>query len=125
MKQSPKPLSEKLKPETYAQDQMVRFEFKSSKESALQVSEPVLVPVPLVFRIYHLGRAYDLHQLVAMHPTGSSSLSFLSMQYLNEELAQILKVVNDPAIHHYGKALTELITSVRQDTKGSLFVRVP
>ena len=123
MKQHIRALGRKLELATYENDLKVDFTINSHIEPAVGNESPVSVPLPLMYRYYHIGRAYDLHQLKNLHPTGVSSLDFLSMQLLIQELEQIAELINDPVLHHYSALLVAYLVSARSDTKSKLLIR--
>jgi len=125
MKQKMRALHKKLDLTTYAHDKQVEFEFKPSAGVALEDVTPVSVPVPIMYRLYHLGRAYDLNQLKLLQPTGTTAVSFVPLQLLGQELEQVAELVDDPVIRHYGALLGEIIRKTRHDTEGTLLVKAP
>jgi hypothetical protein len=117
-----KPLSRKLELATYAHDKVVTFRFIRPSTNETQPHNEVLVPVPLMYRLYHLGRAYDLHQLIALQPKGKSVIDFVSLQFLISELEQLTVLLNDPVIHHYAAELLSIFKGARQETKDMVIV---
>jgi hypothetical protein len=118
-------LHKKLDLGTYAHDEMVTFTFKSEATTERQQSEPIQVPVPIMYRFYHLGRAYDLNQLKQLQPTGRSVVSFVPLQLLIQELEQVAKFVNDPVVQHYSDLLVQSFKQTRHDTDSMLHVSAP
>ena len=55
MKQAIRALHKKLDLSTYAHDKMVVFTLKAAATAEREQLEPVLVPVPIMYRFYHLG----------------------------------------------------------------------
>ena len=78
-----------------------------------------------MYRYYHLGRAYDLHQLKNLQPTSSVSMDFLSIQLLVQELEQITEIINDPVLHHYNSLLVPYLKAARENTKDRLILNAP
>lgn len=125
MKQRMRPLDRKLQLTTYANDKMTVFKYTSSQSEPAGSERAVLVPLPIVYRLYHLGRAYDLHQLKNLHPSGSIVLEFVAIQLLVQELEQITDILADPVLRHYSSQLVALLVAKRSDTKGHLLVLSP
>lgn len=125
MKQAMRALHKKLDLGTYAHDKMVTFTFKSEATTERQQSEPIQVPVPIMYRFYHLGRAYDLNQLKQLQPTGRSVVSFVPLQLLIQELEQVAQFVNDPVVQHYSDLLVQSFKQTRHDTDSMLHVSAP
>lgn len=124
MKQRIRALGKKLELQTYANDKMVTFSIASAAapdQSELGIS----IPLPIVFRLYHIGRAYDLHQIKNLHPTGSVAFDYISQQLLTQELEQIAELISDPVLHHFCDLLLPYLKAGRADTKSMLIVRVP
>ncbi len=123
MKQRARPLNKKLMPETYAHDDVVIFQVGNSASPESRTFPPVAVPVPLMYRLYHLGRAYDLPRLVALHPTdGKVLVPYVQAQSLGLELELVASIVSDGALGHYIGQLLQLISETRSDTKCSFVV---
>jgi hypothetical protein len=122
LKQAMRALHRKLDLSTYAHDKAVAFTFRSATSADQAQLKSVHVPVPIMYRFYHLGRAYDLNQLKQLQPTGSSSVSFVPLQLLIQELEQVAQFVNDPVIQHYSNILSESFKKVRQDTSCMLHI---
>jgi hypothetical protein len=78
-----------------------------------------------MFRYYHLGRAYDLHQLKNLHPAEAHTIDFTSIQLLALELEQVSELVGDPVIRHYGNRLVSYLAAAREATKDNLTVFSP
>ena len=118
-------LHKKLDLATYAHDKMVVFTFRSPATIEREQPAPISVPVPIMYRFYHLGRAYDLTQLKQMQPTGSSSVSFVPAQLLINELEQVAQLVSDPVIQHYSDLLVRSFKLVRHDTSSMVHIVAP
>ena len=118
-------LHKKLDLQTYAHDKVVSFTFKSPTVGPTGTLEPVLVPVPIMYRFYHLGRAYDLNQLKQLQPTGHSVVSFVPLQLLIQELEQVAEFVADPVVQHYSQCLVAAFKIMRNDTSTVLHINAP
>lgn len=110
---------------TYAQDNTVSFTCRLAVSSEHQSPEPIHVPVPIMYRFYHLGRAYDLNQLKQLQPTGNSLVSFIPAQLLVQELEQVAILVNDPVIRHYSTLLVQFLNQNRNETGSVIHVTAP
>jgi hypothetical protein len=115
-------LGKKLELATYANDKLFTFRLASKSLSSEQPENIVSVPVPIMYRFYHVGRAYDLHQLKNLQPTGSSSIDFVSIQLLVQELEQVMELIDDPVLHHYSNLLLPYLKAARTDTKDRLIL---
>jgi hypothetical protein len=125
VEQAIRALHRKLDLSTYAHDKTVAFTLRSATSTEQAQLESIHVPVPIVYRFYHLGRAYDLNQLKQLQPTGNSSVSFVPLQLLVQELEQVAQFVNDPVIQHYSNLLTQSFKKARHDTSCMLHVCAP
>jgi len=125
LKQAIRALHKKLDLQTYAHDKVVSFTFKSPAADSNGALEPVLVPVPIMHRFYHLGRAYDLGQLKQFQPSGQTAVSFVPLQLLIQELEQVAEFVADPVIQHYCQRLVAAFKVVRTDTSAMLHIYAP
>lgn len=112
-------LHQKLDLATYARDKIIRFKLNVHPDPN---DEGISVPIPIMFRFYHIGRAYDLHQLKNFIPTGSSSVDFISMRLLMEEIGALSELIDDPVLKYYGDQLIDYLGSTFVDTKSRLIV---
>lgn len=118
-------LGKKLELATYAHDKIVTFKFASKSQALAQPGNTVSVPLPIMHRYHHVGRAYDLHQLKNLQPTGSSAFDFISVRLLVQELEQISELIDDPVLWHYSGLLVPFLKSAAADTKDTLILHVP
>jgi hypothetical protein len=118
VKQRPRPLDKKLELATYAHDKTIAYMGRGGDDPPT-----IHIPVPIAFRLYHLGRAYDLARIVGLHPTGSLLVDYVNSQTLLMELELLDSIVDDPVLHHYVDELLRLLIYVRQDTKRSILVK--
>ena len=108
-------------PETYAHDDVVTFRVGKAASPESQALSPVTVPAPLMYRLYHLARAYDLRSIIPLHPTsGTVLIPYVCVQTLGLELELLSSIIDDPAIDQCVTQLLELISNTRNDTKFSL-----
>lgn len=122
MHQRMRALSKKLDLATYARDKLVDFRIVCGGEVSDETM--VSVPVPILYRYYHIGRAYDFHQIKNLQPTGSVSLDFVASQMLCAELEQVGELVNDPVIHAYNAKLLSLLKTARTNTAARLVMQL-
>lgn len=116
-------LGKKLELATYANDKPFIFKFASKSMSTEHPEEVVTIPIPIMYRYYHIGRAYDLHQLKNLQPTGDTSIDFISAQLLIQELEQIMELIDDPVLQHYSGLLILYLKGARSDTKDRLILK--
>ena len=84
--------------------------------------EGISVPIPIMYRFYHVGRAYDLHQLKNFIPTGSSAVDFISMKLLAAELEALRELIDDPVLKYYGDQLIRYMCGSSVDSKSRMIV---
>lgn len=119
MKQKMRALHQKLDLATYSQDRVIRFKLSTSADPS---DQGIAVPIPIMYRFYHIGRAYDLHQLKNFIPNGVTAVDFISMKLLVEEIKALKELIDDPVLKHYGDQLVDYITGISEDTKSRLIV---
>lgn len=119
MKQKMRALHQKLDLATYSHDRVIRFKLSTSAEPG---DQGISIPIPIMYRFYHIGRAYDLHQLKNFIPTGISAVDFISMKLLAAEIEALRELIDDPVLKHYGDQLVDYITGISVDTKSRLIV---
>lgn len=125
LKQRMRSLGKKLDLATYAKDTVGVFRLAGLSPGQWVSDDTVQVPIPVLYRLYHLGRAYDLHQLKNLHPAAGVVLDFVSIQLLIQELEQVADLVADPVLRHYTGLLIPYLTATRSETKWRLVVSVP
>jgi len=104
-----KPLNKVLNLETYSNQDRVKFILERGNGSIEPVSDAVEIPISIVHRLYHLGRAFDAQAVKLIDPTASFRLDFFKLQSLISELELVTEIVNDPVTRHYlRKLLPEL-----------------
>ena len=117
MKQKMRALQHKLTLATYAKDKVTRFQLSPASD----ISDlGVCVPVPIMYRFYHLARAYDLPQLKNFSPTGNVAVDFIAMRFLITEIQALQELVDDPVVQFYGDQLTTYMSGTSVDTKSRL-----
>lgn len=119
VKQKMRALHQKLDLATYSRDKVIRFKLSTHPDPD---DQGISVPVPIMYRFYHLGRAYDLHQLKNFIPTGITAVDFISMRLLVAEIEALQEVIGDPVLKHYGNQLVDYISGATEDTKSRLIV---
>ncbi|RSZ57799.1 hypothetical protein HF313_24660 [Massilia atriviolacea] len=119
MKQKMRALHQKLDLVTYALDKVIRFKLNFHPDPG---DEGIAVPIPIMYRFYHVGRAYDLHQLKNFIPTGSSAVDFISMKLLAAELEAVGELIDDPVLKYYGDQLIQYISGTAVDSKSRMIV---
>lgn len=112
-------LHQKLSLATYSRDELIRFRSNNNSD---QGDPGISVPIPIMYRFYHLGRAYDLHQLKNFIPAGISVVDFISMKLLAAEIEALQELIDDPVLKHYGGQLVDYIGRISVDTKSRLLV---
>ena len=88
-----------------------------------KIGDQIEIPVPIMYRLYHLGRAYDFQTMKLFRPQGKMILDWMNLQQLSSEIEFFNKVIKDPIISHFMEILTPLLNSLRE-TKGAGMVIV-
>jgi hypothetical protein len=117
-----KPIDSILAVESYANDKKVLFRITTPDRTTDPANDTVEVPISIVYRLFHLGRAYDFPTIKQIHPGGTARIDYVHLPLLTVELEHIYSIVNDPVAHHYLGLLIPLLKSRRHDTKSSLLV---
>jgi hypothetical protein len=119
VKQKMRALRQKLNLATYSQDKAIRFKMSTNLDPD---DQGISVPISIMYRFYHIGRAYDLHQLKNFIPTGISAVDFISMKLLVAEIEALQELIDDPVLKHYGGQLVDYISGISVDAKSRLIV---
>lgn len=119
MKQKMRTLHKKLDLQTYALDKVVRFKLNIHPD---QNDEGISIPIPIMYRFYHVGRAYDLHQLKNFSPKDHCAVDFISMNLLVAEIEALMDLIDDPVLQHYGDQLIHYIGGASLDPKSRMIV---
>jgi cyanate lyase len=116
-------LAKKLELSTYQNDKFVVLILYKQLGGAISTS--VMIPLPIMYRFYHIGRAYDLHQLKNLHPDGGKMVfDFIDIQLLIQEVEQICDLIADPVIRHYATILIPYLKLSSSETKWILAIEV-
>ena len=87
------------------------------------VGDPISIPVPIMYRMYHLGRAYDFQTMKILIPDGTKMLDWHNLQQLKTEIENLSEVVIDPVITHYtSQLLVPLSETVSKTSCGLVYV---
>ena len=87
------------------------------------VGDPISIPVPIMYRMYHLGRAYDFQTMKILIPDGKKMLDWHNLQQLKTEIENLSEVVIDPVITHYtSQLLVPLSETVSKTSCGLVYV---
>jgi hypothetical protein len=106
--------------------------YKESQTSILQVvgdvncmrvGEKISIPVPIMYRFYHLGRAYDFQAMKLFRPEGKILIDWIHLQQICGELEYLSEIVIDPVITHFTALLLPVLQSFRTE-KGAKMVIV-
>jgi len=109
-----KPLNDALSLQTYAEQSRVKFRLVPESAPLQSGTPEVEVPVAIVYRLHHLGRAYDGQAVKLLLPQGSFQIGFVQLQRLISELDLVAQVVTaDPVSQHY---LAQLLPLLRQSS---------
>lgn len=104
-----KSLNDALKLETYALHRCVKFSVDSGSGSMGSGSDVVAVPIAIVHRLHHLGRAFDGQVVKHLVPQGMLRIGFIDTQRLIGELELVAEAVADPVTQHYLAKLLPLL----------------
>lgn len=117
-----KPIDKILDINSYANDRKVIFRIVGSDQEPSDANDSVEVPISIVYRLFHLGRAYDFQAIKLIQPGGMTRIEYVHLPLLTLEFEQIFHIVNDPVAQHYLRQLLPLLKSKRHDTKTALLV---
>jgi hypothetical protein len=106
-----KPLNDALKIETYSLQKCVKFSVDIPSHAGTTPHDEVAVPVAIVYRLHHLGRAFDGQAVKHLLPQGMFRIGFIDTQRLISELELVSTVVSDPVSLHYLAKLLPLLRS--------------
>ena len=87
-----------------------------------KLCEEIKIPLAIMFRLYHLGRAYDFQSLKLFRPDGSNILDYSTIQNLCAELELLRNIVTDPVIEHYTNVLIPAIQDTKSKPRASLIL---
>lgn len=121
MKQKMRALHQKLNLATYAKDKVTRFRLNPGLDFN---DEGVSIPVPIMYRFYHLARAYDLPQLRNFSPTGTVAVDFIAMRFMITEIQALQELIDDPVVQFYGDQLTTYMSHTSVDAKSRLLFSI-
>ncbi|GGB14883.1 hypothetical protein [Agarivorans gilvus] len=91
---------DKLNLETYQGSSCSTLQVVDSQSRELLGAE-VSIPVQIMYRLYHLGRAYDFHTMKLLRPDGKSILDWTHIQQLRAEIECLSDIVVDPVVAHF------------------------
>ncbi|WP_156401398.1 hypothetical protein [Duganella sp. Root1480D1] len=91
-------------------------------QRSYEEDDGVPVPIPIMYRFYHIGRAYDLHQLKNFSPRECSAIDFISMNLLIAELEALRELINDSVLNHYGDQLIDYVKRHSIDSKSRMIL---
>ena len=89
---------------SYEQSPLSTLQVIDSKNREL-IGDSISIPVPIMYRMYHLGRAYDFQTMKLLIPDGKKILDWHNLQQLITEIECLSDVVIDPVISHYSSQL--------------------
>jgi hypothetical protein len=104
-----KPLNDALKIETYALHKSVKFSVDMASDTKHAPAQEVAVPIAIVHRLHHLGRAFDGQAVKHLLPQGMFRIGFIDTQRLISELELVATAVSDPVTQHYLAKLLPLL----------------
>jgi hypothetical protein len=97
-----------------SQTNQIRFVDGSTKS---ELCAPTIIPTPILYRLYYLGRAYDLQGLKRLRPDQKDTLGFLESQQICSELEFLNRVVTDPLLKAFSDEIESKLVSIRANTK--------
>lgn len=105
--------------------------YANAKTTTLQVvdnsersflSARIEIPVAIMYRLYHLGRAYDLQHLKLFRPNGQLILDFIQSQQVCSHLEFLNGFLIDPVVQHYTKPLVIALQGARAKSRSALII---
>ncbi len=79
-----------------------------------------MIPVPILYRMYHLGRAYDFQTMKLLRPDGKKVLDWHNLQQLLAEVECLSDVIIDPVVKHYSNLLIACLKETKNKTSSGL-----
>ncbi len=106
----------------YEQSPLSTIQIVDNKNREL-IGEAISIPVPIMYRLYHLGRAYDFQTMKLLIPDGKKILDWHNLQQLIAEIECLSDVVIDPVINHYSSLLlAPLKETIKKTDCGLVYV---
>ena len=94
---------------------LIQFVDNTQRE---KIGEPIEIPIPIMYRLYHLGRAYDFQTMKLLRPNSEMVLDRINILELYAEINFLEQVIKDPIITHFIDVLMPILKSVK-DIKGA------
>ena len=117
-----KPIEKILDANSYVNDRKVIFRIANPEQVPDDPTNSIQISLAIAYRLYHLGRAYDLQTIKLIHPGAMTRIEYVHLPSLTIELEQIFDIVNDPVARHHLQLLLPLLKSKRQNAKSALLV---
>jgi hypothetical protein len=118
-----KPIDQILDINAYAHETKVTFRMVRTEQTQHNdQSYGVEVPISIVYRLFHLGRAYDFQTVKFLSPSALTRVEYVHLSTLALEFERIFEIVNDPVARHYLQLLLDLLKNNRQNTKTALLI---
>jgi hypothetical protein len=87
----------------------VKFSVDIPSDTGPASRDEVAVPIAIVYRLHHLGRAFDGQAVKHLLPEGMFRIGFIDTQRLISELELVSTAVSDPVSQHYLAKLLPLL----------------
>jgi len=88
-----------------------------------KIGEQIEIPIPIMYRLYYVARAYDFQTMKLFRPDGKIILDRINILKLSSEFEVLSEIVIDPILSHFSEILLPLLTSIKS-TKGAGMVIV-
>lgn len=119
-----KPWNGMLELETYETSQKSVVQFIDNIRREI-IGNAVEIPVPIMYRFYYLGRAYDFQTMKLLKPNGKIILDRVQSLKIGSELELFSLIIKDPIIEHFLKALLPLFETTKEIKGTSIVVVSP
>ena len=118
-----KPIDQILDITAYAHETKVTFRMTRTDQTQDNAQTGgIEVPISIVYRLFHLGRAYDFQTIKFLSPTALTRVEYVHLPTLALEFERIFEIVNDPVARHYLQLLLGLLKNNRENTKTALLM---
>ena len=114
-----KPRNSMFEMATYENSETNEIRFLDSSTKS-PLCDPTIIPTPILYRLYYLGRAYDLQGLKRFRPDQRNMLGFVDSQQICSELEFLNTVVTDPLVRAFSDEIESKLVSVRGNTNSRL-----
>ena len=110
-----------FKLEAYANAKTTTLQLVDNAERKF-LSEKIEIPVAIMYRLYHLGRAYDLQHMKLLRPDGQLILDYIQSQQICSHLEFLNGFLKDPVVQHYANPLITALQEAKTKSRSALII---